>query len=78
MVGKTYHGLKWYYLRVRGGRFGYEISPIITKAVDMKRIAEFWGPGASNLGEWMKNRYIRNQPLELILTRPTVELLALW
>lgn len=46
---------------------------IIIRAVSIKKAAKFWCPVTSILAEWMKSRYIRNQPIEQIQIRPTVD-----
>lgn len=51
--------------------------PIITKVVDVKRSANFWSIGPSILADWIKNRYIRGQALDIIQVRPNVDS-AIW
>lgn len=63
-------GPKWYFLKVRS--LGFRNLPIITKAVDIKKTAEFWIPGTAILAKWM-DRYIRNHTLEHVQIKPTVD-----
>lgn len=75
MVGKTYPRTGMYCQKE--GEHGVRNLPIITKVVDVKRSANFWSIGPSILADWIKNRYIKGQALNIIQVRPNVDS-AIW
>lgn len=60
-------------LAIGEGGLGVRNLLIIAKAVDIKRLANFWSLWPSILADWKRDRYIRGQTLDLIQFRPNVD-----